>query len=180
MTIALTLTFDDVWERANLLAVLTGVDYSLGDRCTCCDEERMAIRWGAANEEWMHLDDETYAEMRHLHVDSSSSDCDGRYTRGHVVRLNTGIADWALHPVPKSEPQPTPTWHDLVTYMFRHEAGIWSGPTTIEMDPYAGYMRWHTTTDEGGCAGEVRVCDDPGCAYEDAIYRDHRAESMGY
>lgn len=179
---ALILGFFAGWAMTVGVHPWPGARLWLADRCTCCAEPRMVYRFGFHNDEWGHVDDETYAEVRHIHIDSSSSDCDGRYTRGNVTRLNT-IRPEALRPDYLSG---DPTWHDLVTYVFRTTPTIWSGPTTIEVDATGDsndgipYLRWSTITDEGGVAGEARACDDPGCAYEDDEYRDHRAESMGY
>lgn len=166
-------------QAVYLFGVLAGQPASTG-MCTCCDEPRLSYRYGSDREEWGHVDDHHYAEMRHIHVDSSSSDCDGRYSHGHVYRLNSGIAPWALRPSIAINPEETPTWHDLVTYVFRDTASIWFGPTLIEVDTDAGTMTWSTVTDEGGSAGQARVCGDPHCAYDKDLFRDHRAESMGY
>lgn len=165
-----------------------GAQLTMADRCTCCENPRMVYRFGFDNDEWGHVDDETYAEVRHLHTESSSSDCDGRYSNARVTRLNSGIAKWALRPSRAMIgcENEEPTWHDLVTFCFEQTAGIWGGPTTIEVDASGDsndgvpYMRWHTVTDEGGASGQVRVCNDPWCAYDDDEQRDHRAESMGY
>ena len=164
-----------------LFGALAGQPTATG-LCTCCEEPRLSFRYGDEREEWGHVDDQHYAEMRHIHVGSSSSDCDGRYDHGHVYRLNSGIAKWALRPsrALKGCEDEEPTWHDLVTYVFQQTASIWSGRTTIEIDTDEGYMRWSTITDEGGAAGEARICADPGCAYDSDRFRDHRAESMGY
>lgn len=168
-------------QFVHLVGALTGTPAAVG-HCTCCAEPRLAYRFGGEREEWGHVDDDHFAEMRHIHVDGSSSDCDGRYSHGHVYRLNSGIAPWALRPsrALKGCEDEEPTWHDLVTYVFQTTASIWSGRTTIEIDTDAGTMRYSTVTDEGGAGGEARVCADPGCAYDDDLFRDHTAERMGY
>lgn len=169
------------YEAVYLFGFLAGQATATGS-CTCCHEPRLSFRYGSDREEWGHVDDQHFAEMRHIHVDGSSSDCDGRYSHGRVYRLNTGIAKWALRPsrALKGCEDEEPTWHDLVTYVFQQTAPVWSGRTTIDMDTEAGWMRWSTSTDEGGSGGEARICADQDCAYDDDRFRDHTAERMGY
>lgn len=164
-----------------MFGAMAGIEAHTG-MCTCCETPRLSFRYGDEREEWGHIDDQHYAEMRHIHVDASSRDCDGRYDHGRVYRLNSGIAKWALRPsrAMQGAENEEPTWHDLVSYVFRHEASIWSGRATIEVDTEEGWMRWSTVTDEGGEGGEARVCADPHCAYDRDHFRDHSAERMGY
>lgn len=158
-----------------LFGAIAGIEASTG-LCTCCETPRLAFRYGGDREEWGHIDDQHFAEMRHIHVDSSSRDCDGRYDRGHVFRLNT-MRPEALRPEYLGG---EPTFHDLVSYVFRYEAPIFSGRSIIEVDTDEGWVRWSTATDEGGEAGEGRVCGDPWCAYDESHFRDHTAEQAGY
>ena len=148
--------------------------------CTCCTEPRPICRFD--NNKWAHTNNKTHTKVRHLHTESSSSDYNGRYSQAHTTRLNSGIAPWALRPsrAMVGRENDEPTWSDLVNYCFKQTAGIWGGRTSIEIDTDEGYMRWNTVTDEGGSSGQVRVCDDPWCAYDDDEQRDYRAESMGY
>lgn len=162
-------------QAAFMFGALAGQATATG-LCTCCTEPRLAFRYGDEREEWGHIDDQHFAEMRHIHVDSSSRDCDGRYDHGHVVRLNS-MRPEALRPEYLGG---EPRFFDLVSYVFRNEAAIWSGRSTIEVDTDEGWMRWSTATDEGGAAGEARVCGDPWCAYDESRFRDHTAERAGY
>lgn len=158
---------------------LQPLKYAIG-LCTCCDAPRQALQVGGDLEEWGHVDNGCYAEMRHIHVSGNSSDCDGSYSHYVTYRLNTGIAPWALCPLIAVEPDRTPDFHNLVNYVFTNTASIWSGVTTMSIDTEGGIMRYSTRTDEGGASGEAIVCNDHWCAYDDSEQRDYSAERMGY
>lgn len=178
MTTTTEITLDDLLDFGWLLGHLFTIDVAVG-LCTCCAEPRPAVRFGDEREEWGHVDDEMVAEMRHIHVEGGSSDCDGTYSRSYVYRI-PDVCDWALRPHAPTWEQETPDFHSLVTYVFTHLPSIWGGPTSIEVDIDAGFMRWGTRTEEGHDSGEARICGETHCAHDRDTFRDHRAESAGY
>lgn len=130
-------------------------------RCTCCHEPRMAVQIGGENEEWMHLDDEHYAEMRHIHVESCQRDCDGTWPDEHTLRL-TSIRPEALAP---SYLEREPEFRDLWRYVVAHEPREAGYRLTITVED--GVLDWHTQTDEGYHGGHARVCAESYCAHDD-------------
>lgn len=153
--------------------------------CTCCTPPRPATQAGE-REEWGHDDrnengEITYAEMRHVHYASSSSDCDGRYHHATVYRLN-GLTPGALarpHDPDGYEPGFDRLWQLVLGWAVPAGGGTLEvyGWNNVDGLPSA---RFHAPSDEGGTAGEYYVCDDPDCAYEDDEYRDFTAERAGY
>lgn len=168
--------------HANLFALLAGVQVTDG-LCCCCPEPRLSVLFGPTTEEWMHVDDETYAEMRHVHVDSSSRDCDGLYDRGDVYRIPS-IRPEALRPAYLGG---EPSFDDLWMYLLRHEPRMAPGLRLQILGDFTDgrgavgtVATWNCPTDEGGEGGDMRVCDDPYCAHDERTFRDHTAEAAGY
>jgi hypothetical protein len=86
----------------------------------------------------------------HAHSSTSSRDCDGDYTSGHVYEMTL-------------EERCYDSLHSL------------HGTLTVTEDG----LEWYEQTEEGYRAASVRWCDDD-CPDERSWQRDHRAESMGY
>jgi hypothetical protein len=151
--------------------------------CTCCEPPRPATQTGGPREEWMHDDDEFYAEMRHVHVHTHSSDCDGPMEHWHTYRI-PNIREEALRPEYLRGPHYTgPEFSDLWDYLCKNEVST-CYPGTVTISPGEGNddaeCHWSYTTDEGHRGGEMEVCSDPECAHEGSSQRDHYAEAMGY
>lgn len=145
------------------------IDYAVG-RCTCCETigphgaraARYAYRIGAAGEEWGHVDDHDFAEIRHVHTGGAQRDCDGTWPFEHVLRIPSIVPD-ALRPAYLGG---DPDFHDLWTYVVRHEPSSCSGyELTIKVTDTR--LDWHTQTDEGWHGGEAYVCSEPYCAHDD-------------
>lgn len=100
----------------------------------------------------------------HAHVETSSRDCDGLYTGGHVLEMT--LQERCDH------------FGDL-HFQQRVLAGVVTlhGTGTLTVNPEG--LSWHEVTDEGYRAEEVRWCEDE-CPEERSWQRDHTAESMGY
>lgn len=163
---------------------MSGFDGTFRERahCTCCEPPRPVQRdipyivedgslghcehpdWDS-NEEWGHDDTGHYAEMAHIHVGQSSTDCDGRTTSGRTVR----IPDY----------RDCDNVHDLwqTVARFTLPTGHWQS-ASIEVEE--GLIRWSERTDEGGTSGEMRLCSSPNCAHDGRHFQDHAAEAMGY
>lgn len=149
------------------------IDYDIAEvdpapvLCTCCYPGRPMIQ-PEPKGEWAHADDDTYAEVFHVHSDGESTDCDGRYSRSSVLRINTfneraGVED-------KSD-----LWrHAIESAMTTH------GRCTVQIDGEEHTAEINENHDEGYRATSLRGCTDPGCAYDDSEFRDHRAEAAGY
>jgi hypothetical protein len=161
--------------------------------CTCCEEPRPIHRtigmvsdadtinpeyaapsfvpdWDS-NQEWEHDDDAMLAETVHVHKDSTSSCCDGRFDHSVVIlptHFDVGRADtmdslrfwWGV--IERSIPS-----HVDEGYVANIE---------IRSDS----VRWNRPHDEGGESGELRLCRDVYCAHDESTQRDHRAEAAGY
>lgn len=178
MTTTTAIDFDTAWDFGRFLAAIGPHDVTVG-LCTCCPEPRIAVRIGGDNEEWAHTDDLHFAEMRHIHTSSTSSDCDGAYSRTSCYRI-PDIRREALRPdYLCREPGEQPTFFDLWSYAVRHFPTFTAeGGSTIEVQD--DRVRWSYRTDEGGGAGEAHVCGEPSCAHEDSTFRDYTAERAGY
>lgn len=135
--------------------------------CTCCREPR-PMRQEAPGEEWAHVNDETYAEVFHVHTESESTDCDGRYHREDVLRINTynecaGVED------------KTDLWRHTV------EGAIATySMCTVEINGEDRTAEVCERHDEGYRNTSLRGCSDPSCAYTDSEFRDFSAEAAGY
>lgn len=137
--------------------------------CTCCVPPRAMSRW-SENHEWEHDDDETYAEVAHVHVDLISRDCDGTYRHHHTTRIASLTFD-----------QPHPDASDLWRKMARAHAPLdLAGDDHGEIHVEAGRIHWSCTSDEGGASGELRLCHDAHCAHDQSESRDLTAERAGY
>ncbi len=177
---ATTLREGMVEDFASLVSLLTGTPVHFGI-CTCCAEPLPAFLFGTiGRDEWAHSTNGHYAEMRHIHVDGTSSDCDGNYSRTNVLRIPSIIAGALVPEYLRSHLWTAPDFSDLWNFVIRHEPPLYGhgDPCTVELTEDC--VRWSRRTDEGGESGEAHVCHDPDCAHEARTYRDHRAESMGY
>jgi len=102
--------------------------------------------------------------MLHAHMEGSSRDCDGDYSRGHVYEMTTLEKD--------------DQFGDL-HFKQRVIGNIVSlhGHGTLTVTPER--VRWHEQTEEGYSAAEITWCEDE-CADTRSWQRDHRAEAAGY
>lgn len=151
--------------------------------CFCCPEQRDTYRFGGNREEWAHLDDDQFADMRHVHVESAATDCDGRYSHGHVLTIWSIREDVLLPDYLRSEYRTKPDFDDLWSYVTshvgpRHSYGEEYGPVGIEI--HHDRMSWSRKTDEGGEWGEALICGDWFCDAAERLYVDHTAERAGY
>lgn len=115
----------------------------------------------------------------HAHIDSAARDCDGLYTRDHVMSLSalegmqndngSGDGDYAFE-----------------SRVLRSVVSLtgFGGTLTVirgDVDNGEGWtrMEWSEATDEGYRNIDVRFCRDD-C--DDAVshFRDHTAEAAGY
>jgi hypothetical protein len=133
-------------------------------RCTChdtTDEPPRFIDREGPDAEWAHIDDETYAETAHIHVDFGGRDCDGPTGGSHIVR-----------PLPDQDA--IDMWSEHVQHMVSAHA-IEGRLTVVD-----GTAQWREVTDEGSRYRDARLCRDPECAYERATAYDVYAEMAGY
>ena len=102
----------------------------------------------------------------HAHVETSSRDCDGTYTAGHVMELTLE--------------ERCDQFGDL-HFKDRVMASIVTihGHGTLTVTP--SRLSWHEQTEEGYRAAEVRWCEDdcPEAGWK-SWHRDHSAEAAGY
>lgn len=168
---------------------------SVETNCTCCEPAR-PINFSPTYEDWVHLDDAdpehnelegTEASTVHVHVDSESRDCDGRYDRSHVTKPSdlrdiektevTLGQDQTVHQVVTSARD---VWRLMVqTYVYT-DADY--GKAEIEVERRGGdtYLTQSRRTDEGYESMQLRTCSDTGCIDEPSSFRDHTAEAAGY
>jgi hypothetical protein len=173
-----TIDIDLIADCAAVWSALSQTPLTIAERCCCHTDDRFVMRWGGDNEEWFHVGDVTYAEMRHIHVDSSESDCDGRYDHGAIYTINS-IRPEALRPAYlRSEGVPSPDFRDLWMYMVRHEPPLHGDDVTLHV--HADRADWSYTTDEGGGGGQMQVCDGKWCDLNEHLFRDRTAERAGY
>jgi hypothetical protein len=165
-----------------LTGVITGIPARLDvAMCTCGHEPRLAYRFGGHVNEWAHVDDETFAEMRHIHVGTRSQDCDGARDYSRTLTIGSVLPE-ALRPgYLRFTPEQRPDFHDLWVYAVRHLPPIafGAGEQTI-ITITEGSVRWTRSTDEAGDAGEAQVCHLHYCAHDSDTQRDHTAEREGY
>lgn len=150
--------------------------------CTCCEKPRAAHRdlpvtetdgclhpdWDALVE-WGHDDDNTFADMRHIHIDTQSRDCDGRYDRSHI---HTPGKPWRDDDPGDFQQLWRTTAHWTLPIGHWHEAA--------EIKVEEGRISWWLRTDEGGESGVMVACEQDHCAHDAATFRDHTAEAAGY
>jgi len=100
----------------------------------------------------------------HAHMTSSSRDCDGTYSGGHVYEMTTQE---------KAEEFGDLHFKDrvLANTVTLH------GDGTLTVTPE--YLRWYENTEEGYRSVDVNWCEDD-CPAERSWQRDHRAEAAGY
>lgn len=177
-----TMTFPDLIEAHEFGVILarfldTRIRVGL---CTCCADPRPMLRIGDDQAgEWMHADDETFAEHRHVHEMSSSRDCDGLYDGSRVLRIPS-IRHEALKPLHlRHDPESGPDFHDLWVYLARHAAPLWRD-CKVEVEGDGDRLTWSAPTDEGFESGSLWICADVWCAHDKSTFRDHSAEAAGY
>lgn len=173
------------FQIGHVISRMSGTRFSVA-RCTCHSPLQLAYVFGdPQREEWMHVDG-TYAEMRHVHIERESEDCDGRYSRGRImtipsVRPDALFPEW-LHPMcrDKTEPDFDDLWRYVLAHIPPHDAYSESEEATIKVTQ--GRVVWNKRTDEGGEWGEAYVCPDAWCADDEhySYFRDHTAEAAGY
>ncbi len=174
---ATTLREGMVEDFASLVSLITGTPVHFGI-CTCCAEPLPAFVFGERDrEEWAHSTNGHYAEMRHVHVDGSSSDCDGRYSQDVTYRI-PDIAVEAL--VPWYRRENAPDFDDLWSYLSKNLPSGAYGDEVLSIQVTSTTVEWGKRTDEGHSGGYAAVCHDPDCAHRGHSQRDYRAESMGY
>ena len=148
--------------------------------CSCHDGRPITRENDDA--EWMHCDDETYADTFHIHFEHKSRDCDGRYSRGCVYTLD----DCASSP-----------WWQVMKDLLRREDptsdDLWEWISPAPQRTSGQYATIHIVygpdsiavtigDEEGGSTGLYTECNDGDCCEhpERNYYRDHSAESAGY
>ena len=127
----------------------------------------------------MHTDDETYAEVFHVHEATASRDCDGPFERYSTYRIP--MLRWLPGELDFKRPA-TPDADDLWVKLCRLSIPL---HTTVEIkvtenDDGTMTMTWGHATDEGFRSQTLTGCKDPDCAHDDDSQRDHYAEAMGY
>lgn len=100
----------------------------------------------------------------HAHVSTSSRDCDGDYSGGHVDEMTLEERCDQFGDLHFRE-------RVLGNVVTLHGYG------ELKVTPEG--LEWHEQTDEGYRAASVRWCED-ACADERPWQRDHRAEAAGY
>jgi len=114
--------------------------------------------WSGTTQAWRR------AYRVHAHVSTSSRDCDGDYSGGHVDELTLEERCDQFGDLHFKE-------RVLGNVVTLHGYG------DLKVTPEG--LEWHEQTEEGYRAASVRWCEDE-CAEERPWQRDHRAESMGY
>lgn len=146
--------------------------------CTCCPTPRAIMPWADDPSQWVHIDTQDEAEVRHVHHDSQSVDCDGTYLGNATMRI------WTLN-WEHIDPRKTAIGGDKPTFddFWRVVAGL-AMPQHAESASVritgGERIEVHENTDEGGSSTEYRVCRDPWCAFDEAEMRDLTAEAAGY
>jgi hypothetical protein len=146
--------------------------------CTCCEPARPMWR-RFPDEEWMHTDDETYAEVFHVHEHSASRDCDGPHetfttSRIRSLRWTAEELSWKSPP----EPDADDLWRKLCRLSVPFHA-----PGTISItdnDDGTLTMFWSRPTEEGFHGETLVGCKDPDCAHDNDSQYDQFAEQAGY
>lgn len=103
--------------------------------------------------------------VAHVHIESESRDCDGRYSRESV---------WA--------PGKGDSGRDLFTWLVRHELDF-LGSGVVERSQDADgrpCFEVRENTDEGWRITAYTGCDDVRCDTTHTRRRDHAAEAAGY
>lgn len=141
--------------------------------CTCCVPARPISRdipvvdeqpdFENARIEWAHDDDEHLAVVAHIHVDTVARDCDGTWPHAHTY----WPADFLDRAPVTAAARVDGT--DLVEFWNR--VATFTLPFWMHHDVTIkirdGRAEWSETTDEGGAAGEMRLCHSPYCAEDD-------------
>lgn len=102
----------------------------------------------------------------HFHVETSSTDCDGRLDRDYITTINEGEDEYGFKARVLSS---LVSWSYENRVVFNDEDS--EGGTEIEVS----YQH-----DEGRFYGEARLCRNEDCDHSKAGQRDHYAEAMGY
>lgn len=160
--------------------------------CTCHAPARPMKVYDPSdpNSEWAHVDDETYAEVFHVHEHSSSRDCDGPHESSTTLQIPSLI--WHDHELSYksshcstcSQPiPPTPDAHDLWNKLCRlavpfHREGVLVNVSGNDDGTLT--LTWGGQTDEGFDSGALIGCKDPYCTHDDDTNRDVFAERMNY
>jgi len=113
--------------------------------------------WAGTTAAWRRL-------RLHAHVSTSSRDCDGDYSGGHVDEMTLE--------------ERCDQFHDL-HFKERVMGNVVSlhGEGTLEVSPSG--LHWREQTEEGYRAADVEWCERE-CEAERPWQRDHRAEAAGY
>lgn len=149
-------------------------------RCTCCNPAR-PMRLYSPDGEWCHVDDETYAEVFHVHASTSSADCDGPHASEHTYQITS--MRWTPEELShKSPPEPDAfdLWNKLCRFApaFHNECEV--EVTANGTDDGTFTLRTGHRTDEGFHSEQLVGCKDPYCAHAGESQRDRFAEQMGY
>jgi len=161
-------------------------DYS--SFCTCCNPPQQ-VELAADSQSWLHDDTnenggaQTAAQVYHVHLETSSRDCDGPFYTSRTVTFRHLRWDKDKdEDIETNGYDPDDLWRRLA----QMHAPL-TGPSTIKIELTdcnirAGLfkMTWAESTDEGHSSGEMRGCYDPTCAHRSPSQRDIFAERMGY
>lgn len=136
---------------------------------------------GDTDSEWAHDSDNTAAEVVHVHIESSSQDCDGRMSSGRTITLK--------------QVNESPWWQAVKLIYDREvadEHDMWNlispAPCRLPGDDEIFTVKYdedaiHVFIDheEGGSSTTYQRCTETYC-FEDlaAWQRDHQAEAAGY
>lgn len=144
--------------------------------CSC---HNASITRKDSDDEWMHSD-ESFADTFHVHFESESSDCDGRYSRQGTYTLANLIASGWERPswrMGADMPDHDDLWQWIapVPQMPHREYGsvtVAYGPDSIAVT--IGH-------EEGGSHSLYLACDRATCCdHVEWSHRDHSAERAGY
>lgn len=109
----------------------------------------------------------------HVHNDSESRDCDGRYASGYTTWLALLVEGF----IP-DDPEADDLFRAMMIYWEAHD-----GTEMVfgVLDDGRDFVRYHQYTDEGYRSGQLLFCEKPDCMVDDESWqRDYSAEAAGY
>jgi hypothetical protein len=115
----------------------------------------------------------------HVHLESTSRDCDGRYDqgstwtpkdrKGHPYPVGEYVAEWDVEA-------------EVLRYIAQWPGSSYEGPGQITLavnDEGLKVVSFYMDTEEGFTSTHATICDED-CEPVEARFRDHTAERMGY
>lgn len=114
----------------------------------------------------------------HAHIDTYSTDCDGGYSRSHVMTLNDAERKMAGQPI--NDFHEIDFTNRVVGTVVNAYSLMQEGRLTVRnYNDGRVRLNWSEATEEGARHVEATICHDE-CDTEEHSQRDHRAEAMGY